>query len=448
MSRKKRALAVTGIVAAAAMALVGCTGSGSGNGGDNVSYWGAFYAPETETAFQEIFVDGFNADNDVQVDMEVKELTTIGQLTDTAVAAGQAPDVIYSDGPSSASDFARADRTLSLDDYAEEYDWESKLLPWAYELSKVEGSLMSVPTGYGSMVLYYNTEVFEENGWTPPTTLAEFETIAADAASKDIVPLGGGNAGYQGMTEWLVTAVLNAAAGPEKLYDVLTGEAAFTDPEFVSAIELIESWIDKGWLAGGAESYFTTDDTANVTGLANGTTAMYISGTWSFNSLSQVFEDPAAWDWAPLPSLSDAVEPGVFPLAIGTALSVNAETENADGAAAFIDYLIGDVDRSLEYTAATGENPPPLAITADQFPAEVDARTVRLYSDIPETTNVGYASWTFFPPQTDNYLITEFDKVVTGDITAEQYLEGMQSTFDEEFEAGATLTPFAPANRG
>jgi len=445
MSKKQRALAITSIVAAAAL-MSGCTGSGSSS--SDVSYWGAFYAPQTEEAFQEIFIDGFNADNDVQVDMEVKELTTIGKLTDTAVAAGQAADVIYADGPSSASDFARADRTLSLDDYAKEYDWESKLLPWAYELSKVDGSLMSVPTGYGSMVLYYNTEVFEENGWTPPTTLAEFETIAADAAAQGIVPLGGGNAGYQGMSEWLLTAVLNAAVGPEKLYDVLTGQASFTDPEFVSAIELIKGWIDKKWLAGGSESYFTTDDTANVTGLANGTTAMYISGTWAFNSLSQVFEDPSGWNWAPLPSLSDAVEPGVFPLAIGTALSVNASTKNADASAAFINYLIGDTDRALSYTARTGENPPPLAITADQFPAEVDKRTVRLYSEIPETTNVGYATWTFFPPQTNNYLIMEFDKIVTGDATAEEYLQGMQDAFDKELAAGTNLTPFTPASQG
>lgn len=445
MIKRTKAMATAGLVAALAVAITGCTRSSSS---DAVTYWGAFYSPETETAFQEVFIDGFNADGDIAVDMEVKELTTIGQLTDTAVSAGQAPDVIYADGPSSASDFARADRSLALDDYAAEYGWEDELLPWAYELSKVDGVLTSVPIDYGSMVLYYNTEVFDENGWTAPTTLAEFETIATEAAALGMVPLGGGNAGYQGMSEWLITAVFNAAVGPEKIHDVLVGDASFADPEFVAAIDLIQSWLDEGWLAGGRESYFTTDDTANVTGLANGTTAMYITGTWSFNSMSQVFEDASQWDWAPLPSLSDAVEPGVYPLAIGTALSVNAATEKADGAAAFLDYLIGDVERSLDYTARSGQNPPPLAISADQFPSGVDARTVRLYSDIPETTNVGYASWTFFPPQTDSYLITEFDKVVTGDITASEYLAGMQAAFDKEFAAGTTLTPFAPASKG
>lgn len=444
----KRALVPVSLVAAVSVALAGCVGGGSSGGGGEVTYWGAFYAPTTEEAFQEIFVDGFNADSDAKVDMEVKELTTIGQLTETAVSAGEAPDIVYSDGPTSASDFARADRTLPLDEYAEEYGWEEKFLPWAYELSTVDGKVSSVPASYGSMALFYNAEVFEEHGWTPPTTLAEFETIAEEADEAGMVPLGGGNAGYQGMNEWLVTAVFNAAVGPEKIYDVLTGEASFTDPEFVSAIELIQSWIDKGWLAGGSESYFTTDDTANVTGLANGTTAMYVSGTWTFNSLSEVFEDPAQWAWAPLPSLNESVEPGVFPLAIGTALSVSADAADPDAAASFIDYVTGDVDRALSYTARTGENPPPLEMSADQFPEDVDERSVELYTQIPETSNVGYATWTFFPPQTNAYLISEFDKIVTGDLTAEEYLSGMQDAFDEEFDAGETLVPFTPQGRG
>lgn len=449
MSIPKHVLVPLGLATAASVALAGCVSSGgSSDAGGTVTYWGAFYAPATEEAFQEIFVDGFNAEHDAQVTMEVKELTTLGQLTDTAVAAGEAPDIVYADGPSAASDFARADRTVDLDEYAQEYGWQDAFLPWAYELSQVDGAVRSVPASYGSMVLYYNAEVFEEHGWTPPTTLEEFEQVAQEADDAGLVPLGGGNAGYQGMSEWLLTAVLNAAVGPEKIHDVLTGEAKFTDPEFVAAIELVESWIDKGWLAGGAESYFTTDDTANVTGLANGTTAMYLSGTWSFNSLTEVFEDPEQWAWAPLPSLSDDVEPGVFPLAIGTALSVSAEAEDPDAAAAFLDYVAGDVDRALEYTARTGENPPPLQIDADQFPDEVDERTVDLYSQIPDSTNVGYATWTFFPPKTDSYLITEFDKVVTGDSTAEEYLAGMQDTFDKEFDAGTTLVPFTPQSEG
>lgn len=443
MSLRSRSASLVGIAAVAAIALTGCSTASSS---DAVSYWGAFYAPATETAFQEIFVDTFNADAEVGVEMEVKELTTLGQQTKTAVAAGQAADILYSDGPSTASDFARSGHALSLEKYAAEYGWKDKFLPWAYELSTVDGELKSIPTGYGSMVLYYNPEVFDENGWTPPTTRAEMETIMAEASAQGMVPLGGGNAGYQAMSEWLLTAVLNAAVGPDKLYDVLTGEASFTDPEFVDAIDMIDTWLDNGWLAGGREAYFTTDDTANATGLATGTTAMYITGTWSFNSMTSVFGE-AEWDWAPLPSLSDDVEPGVYPLAIGTALSINAKSTKPDAAAAFLNHIVGDTERALSYTARSGENPPPLALDASEFGSEIDERTVRLYSNIPATTNVGYATWTFFPPATNAHMWMEFDKIVTGAVSVADYLAGVQEKFDADFTAGTALTPFTPAGR-
>nr|BFF17739.1 hypothetical protein GCM10025730_12600 [Promicromonospora thailandica] len=34
--------------------------------------------------------------------------------------------------------------------------------------------------------------------------------------------------------------------------------------------------------------------------------------------------------------------------------------------------------------------------------------------------------------------------MVTGDSTAQEYLAGMQDTFDKEFDAGTTLVPFSP----
>jgi len=73
----KRALVPVSFVAAASVALAGCVSSGGGSSTDasgtgEVTYWGAFYAPTTEEAFQEIFVDGFNAESDGHVDMEVK----------------------------------------------------------------------------------------------------------------------------------------------------------------------------------------------------------------------------------------------------------------------------------------------------------------------------------------------------------------------------------------
>ncbi|MET7335009.1 ABC transporter substrate-binding protein [Nonomuraea sp. NPDC005650] len=438
-------LKLSGATVAAGWALAACGSSSSSSGAKSVTYWAAFATPDSEKYFRQNLVDAFNKSaKDIRVKMDVKQLMTLGNLTNTAVAAGKGPDVVYADGPSAALSFAKSSKTVTLDEYATKYGWQDKLLPWAYEVSKIDGKLHSVPVGYGSLVLYYNPDTFAEHGWKVPTTLAEFETVCAAAKAAGLIPVGAGNSGYKAQSEWYLTCVLNAAVGPKAIHEALTGARKWDDKVFVDAITMFKAQIDKGWWGGGADRYFTNTDTDMFTGLASGKVAMYMTGTWSFDSADTFFTGGKKWDWAPLPSLADGVRPGVFPLAIGTTLSINARSENPAGAAEFIDYLIADPKRMLDFLATTGTNPPPLKVSADAYPAGMDERVARLYKAIPETTNLGYASWSFVPPKTDTYLYTEFDKVVTGAMSPADFCAGLQKTFAAELAAGAVAKPFAP----
>ncbi|HEX2280879.1 MAG TPA: hypothetical protein VHG52_03860, partial [Thermomicrobiales bacterium] len=51
--------------------------------------------------------------------------------------------------------------------------------------------------------------------------------------------------------------------------------------------------------------------------------------------------------------------------------------------------------------------------------------------------NYGYTTWTFWPPESETYLIEEVERVWAGEISAEEYLQGHQEVFDREREAGA-----------
>ncbi|MFC3995248.1 ABC transporter substrate-binding protein [Nocardiopsis sediminis] len=439
---RRNFLQASGSAFAGAVLLGGCGGSSSSS---TVQYWGAFPSTETEDYFRENYIDAFNAISDEnQVEMSVRQLTELAQQTDQAVSAGQAPDIVYSPGPSTVVGYAAGAKILELNDYAGGYGWRDALLPWAYELSQVDNTFYSLPTSYGSMVLYYNPATFEEHGWEPPTTKAEFEALCADAKREGLIPVGAGNSGYQAQTEWYLTAFLNMAVGPITLYETLTSGLDWDNDAVVEAITMYKEQLDNGWWGGDTERYFTNTDPDMLTGLANGDVAMYISGTWSFGSMSTFFTDGAEWDWAPLPSLSSDVEPGVFPLAIGTSLSISASTQNGDSAAEFLDFMVNDPERSLSYLAATGENPPPINITEDQFPEDADERSVRLYQAIPESANLGYTSWTFLPPRSNAYFFEEFDRVITGDVEPRAYCEGLAAEFTAEVGERAVPTPFTP----
>ena len=92
--------------------------------------------------------------------------------------------------------------------------WNDRVLPVFLELGKYNGKLYALPKTYETLGLFYNKTLFEANGWTPPTTIAELETLADAMLAKGIVPFGAGNADWRPTNEHYVSIVLNSVAGP------------------------------------------------------------------------------------------------------------------------------------------------------------------------------------------------------------------------------------------
>ncbi len=59
-----------------------------------------------------------------------------------------------------------------------------------------DGKQYFVPWTYYAWGVHYRKSVFEENGWTPPTTFDELKTLAADMEAAGITPFALGNDGF------------------------------------------------------------------------------------------------------------------------------------------------------------------------------------------------------------------------------------------------------------
>jgi len=117
--------------------------------------------------------------------------------TRTALAGGAGPDVVYTPGPAFAVQVAEAGQFLPLDDFAAEYGWNERFAPWALELGKVDGTLLSIPNQVETLVLYYNQTLFEENGWAPPTTIDELTALSETINGAGIIPFAHGNSEFR-----------------------------------------------------------------------------------------------------------------------------------------------------------------------------------------------------------------------------------------------------------
>jgi raffinose/stachyose/melibiose transport system substrate-binding protein len=403
-----------------------------------VAFWyDPTFSAEQSACFVAQVVDTFNAQSKL-AEVEATAQPNNWDATRTALAGGSGPDVVTTPGPSFAFELAKAGQLAPLDDFAQEFGWADIFVPWALDLGKVDGVLYSIPAEQESLVLYYNKTLFDEKGWQPPKTIDELMALSEKIAAEDIIPFAHANAEWRAANEWFVGEMLNHGAGPQSVYEALTGKRAWDDPEFVAALEILNTMQKNGWFMGGLDRYYTTPgDEAGAT-FGDGKAAMKIEGTWFLGEIDNFFGEAAGnqneWDWVPVPSTGGEA---IFDLGIGSTYSINKNTQSPQAVAEFITYLFSP-ETQARLVVECNYGAAPVRLEAGALEG-IDPRRARVYEALAEASvsnNYGYTTWTFWPPKSDVYIYEEVEKVWAGDITSEQYLAGLQKLFAEELEAG------------
>lgn len=445
-----RRAVLAGAGGASIMALLAACTPGSltsGSGSTTTELWMTFNSKEAEDWFQKNLVDAFNSTDPLApVKLVVKQLDTMTQQTQTALAAGSGPDLIVS-STSYVPEFVKAGYFAPLDDFATQFGWVDRLLPWALETGKIDGILYSLPTSYETMINLYNKALFEAKGWALPTDRDEFEALCEEAVGLGMVPIAEGNADWVGVSEWLATTVFNHYAGPDAFRQALTGEIDFTDPVFVDGFALFNDYFQKGWIGGSVDRYFTNTFADQYSAVATGKALFHFTGSWATIDAPSYFGPDAGndgeWDWGAYPSFRDGVPTEVWELSLGGTLSINAKAPSVEDAAQFLDYLNSDPQKQARGMAEAGIQPPAIQMDISDFPASVDERVSRIYQTISESQVPGYTTWTFLPAKSDAYVIEGWDKMISGAITPAQYAQTLSETYKQEVADG--FVPPLPA---
>lgn len=172
---------------------------------------------------------------------------------------------------------------------------------------------------------------------------------------------------------------------------------------------------------------------------------MYLSGSWEFPSLNNYFEASGQeYGWFPVPQWSEGRAYPIYEVGIGETLSISANSTNPDATAAYLNWQATDREAMMNYVIATNASPLPVKLTADDFPDTMNPLVTSHFQAISDATkagNFGYLTWTFWPPQTLDYISTGFDKLISGGITPLEYMQNQADLFDKEFAAGVVPAP-------
>lgn len=406
---------------------------------NSITWWYEDLEARYVKVLQGVLCQPFEEEYGIKV--EVTPYPDLDRVLRVAILGGKGPDIVMTPGPSFAQEYAFSGKLEPLDGYVDQYGWKKMIIPFMYAMGEVDGTLYSIPKTYETMLLWYNTPLFDKYGWKPPKTIEEMETLAEKMMAKDIIPFASGNADWKPAVEWLFTVAANHIAGPEKVYQALKGEIPWTSPCFVESVNATKKWFQKKWLAGGKYFSMTGDDTYAM--LTSGEAGMMIVGSWSFQYILgdySVEQGGQECNWTPFPS-AKGVDYPLYDIGIGTTLSINAESKNKDAVAKFFNFIISDPKRVASMNSLwPGEwNLPISALKSTDFPSTTDSKFVNYLSSASESLaigNYGYTTWTFWPVKSDQWIINNIDKVWLDKMTTKDFLDNLQKIFVQELEDG------------
>jgi raffinose/stachyose/melibiose transport system substrate-binding protein len=411
----------------------------------NIVWWYEGATAAQQAALTKFLVEPFNASqSDYKLVVEWRGSALPDQLL-VALAGGQGPDIVLTNGPSWTQRFVTGGKLLDLNAFAQKFGWKEKLAPIVIQLGSYDGKLIALPKTIETQALFYNQTLFKQRSWTPPKNLAEAEQLADTMLKANVQPFAAGNSGQRFANRHLLGIFYNNYCSPDVVYKALSGEMPWNAPVFVEAVELLKSWWDKGYFGG--QKYFSMNMNQSFAVLAAGRAGMAMQGTWAFQWVPDTFEKTKQeMGVAPLPRLSAKAPYPVFVLGIGADLAINAASQVAEGCAMVLDRMIDYAFVEKMSEVWEGEwnipfaKPAPIVATNDRIQAEA-AKLRQGLGEAMVTGRYGYAPWTFWPAKTDDYMRGGIEEVWLKQITPKQFSDKVNDIFQQELKDGIVKKP-------
>lgn len=282
MKRRGKAalcLGMTGVMAVGTM-LSGC-GKEQTNGKVKIEV--VQYKPEAVDVFEEL-EKKFNETHD-NIELVIDSPNDAMTILKTRFIREDYPDIIGIGGDVNYSNFLDSDMLMDISDFDGLDDIKEAYLETDKELEYVPmDGVYAMPYMANAAGVLYNKEMFEEHGWTIPTTWDEFTALCERIEAEGIQPL------YFGFKDsWTCLAPWNAIAVDLAPSDVCAevnkGNTTFTD----NYREVAEK--EKALLAYAQDNPAAYGYNDACTAFAKGESAMFVIGSYAVPQIKSVNPD-------------------------------------------------------------------------------------------------------------------------------------------------------------
>ncbi|GLU88572.1 sugar ABC transporter substrate-binding protein [Agromyces sp. NBRC 114283] len=314
------ALTAAGIAAAAALVMTGCTADGGqADGPVTITYTNFISNDGNEENLQKIVAAFEEEHPDISVEVTTLPYADYGTALQTDLAAGTVSDVFDLEYANYAQ--YQANGVLAEIPVEDPSVYRESVL----EAYATDGKQYALPSSFSTVVLFYNSDLFDAAGLEYPTS--DWTWADEQAAAEQLTDQAAGVWGdHQPVSFYEFYKVLAQNGG--EFLDESGTKTAFNTPEGVEAAE---------WLVGKSGTVMPTVEQGQGTPdfdtnlFADGKLAMLHTGIWMFGAFADV---PFGWDVA--------VEPGNTQQAsalFSNAVGVSSGSKHQDAAAEFARFL-------------------------------------------------------------------------------------------------------------
>jgi len=311
------------------------------------------------------------------------------------------------------------DSYLARKAYGQDKPWKDTFIRDLLEKGKMNGHYYILPFTNNVFGLWYNVDMFEKNGWTPPKTYEELLSLCERIKKTGIAPIT-----YQGkypayalrgfLLPWAISA-----GGMQAYRDAQNLEpGAWKSPAFLRAAQMVAQLRDKGYFQKGAMGM---DHTGSQMEFVLGRAAMIPCGTWLGSEMKKQIPPGFRMRYMNPPVLSDGKGDPTTTSASAENWIIPKEARHPDEAADFFRFMTS-VDMARKFVER--KNTLTSIIGSDECKLPPDlVEPARLLRQAGATWDADYAQWyKAMSKEVENAMAA----LLSGEVTPQQCVDRME----------------------
>lgn len=328
--------------------LAGCGGNPKQNGSDQkngktekrtIEVMMNGTASDTVTKSYQAIADEFSKNNefDAVVNLQFYENEQYKTKLTTLMASNKVPDVFFTWELDYLRPFVEGGKVYEIgQDLDKDQEWKDTFLDGVLEPVTYDDKLYGIPCQKSFAVMFYNKQIFKENGLTVPKTYEEFLQVCQTLKNNGITPIT-----LAATDAWIpaqfVLQTANGIGGLELYNGITNGTKKWNETSQIEAALDVQDMIKKGYFQDGMLGMTAEESQSKM---KQGKAAMYFQGCWDTGTLldketSKIADHVGAFA---LPAKIETNN-NILVGSVDTILAIAENSKNKDIAVAFIKYF-------------------------------------------------------------------------------------------------------------